>query len=207
MAQILSVDPAHLKARHIDRAVEVLQAGGVIVYPTDTIYGLGCDITNKAAVQRLQRLKGRDPKKPMSFVCADLAHISIYARVSNFAFRILKRCLPGPYTFVLPATKETPRMLQSRQKTVGLRVPDHAVPAALGQGLGRPIISTSANRADEEVLTDPVELEERLGGQVDLILECGPLPVQPSSVVSLVGDRVEVLRSGLGDVGFFAEME
>ncbi|NKB65975.1 MAG: threonylcarbamoyl-AMP synthase [Candidatus Latescibacteria bacterium] len=207
MAQILSVDPAHLKARHIDRAVEVLQGGGVIVYPTDTIYGLGCDITNKAAVQRLQQVKGRDPKKPMSFVCADLAHISVYARVSNFAFRILKRCLPGAYTFVLPATKETPRILQSRQKTVGLRIPDHPVPAALGRGLGHPVISTSANRANEEVLTHPAELEAELGGQVDLILECGPLPVQPSSVVSLVGDQIEVLRPGLGDIDILTQTE
>ena len=145
MADVLHIDPAHLKGRHVRHAVEVLEGGGVIVYPTDTIYGLGCDITRKAAIERIQRIKGRDAKKPMSFVCADLNDISRYARVSNFAYRILKRLLPGPYTFILPAAKETPRLLRSRQKTVGIRIPDHPVSAALVAALGRPILSTSAN--------------------------------------------------------------
>ena len=205
MAEVLSIDPQHLKGRHIKRAVDVLNDGGVIVYPTDTIYGLGCDITSKKAVEQTRRIKGRDSRKPMSFVCADLANISQYARVSNFAYRILKRCLPGPYTFVLPATKETPRILQTRQKTVGLRVPDHPVPLALVRQLGRPILSTSANYSDEEVITDPTELEQTLGKRVDLILECGHLPVLPSSVISLVGDEVNILRAGKGDLAFFKE--
>ena len=205
MAEVLSIDPQHLKGRHIKRAVDVLSDGGVIVYPTDTIYGLGCDITSKKAVEQTRRIKGRDSKKPMSFVCADLANISQYARVSNFAYRILKRCLPGPYTFVLPATKETPRILQTRQKTVGLRVPDHPVPLALVSQLGRPILSTSANYTDQEVITDPGELEQTLGRRVDLILECGQLPVLPSSVISLIGDEVNILRAGKGDLSFFKE--
>ena len=205
MAEVLSIDPLHLKGRHIKRAVDVLNDGGVIVYPTDTIYGLGCDITSKRAVEQTRRIKGRDSKKPMSFVCADLANISQYARVSNFAYRILKRCLPGPYTFVLPATKETPRILQTRQKTVGLRVPDHPVPLALVRQLGRPILSTSANYTDQEVITDPGELEQTLGRRVDLILECGQLPVLPSSVISLIGDEVNILRAGKGDLSFFKE--
>ena len=148
---------------------------GVIIYPTDTIYGLGCDITCKEAVEKIHLIKGRDDKKPMSFVCADLANVSQYARVSNYAYRILKRCLPGPYTFVLPATRETPRMLQSKQKTVGLRVPDHPVPLAVIKELGNPIISTSANRSSEEVLTDPSQLEEVLGSQGSLKLQNGEL--------------------------------
>jgi tRNA threonylcarbamoyl adenosine modification protein (Sua5/YciO/YrdC/YwlC family) len=205
MAEILSIDPQHLKGRHIKRAVDILSAGGVIVYPTDTIYGLGCDITSKKAVEQTRRIKGRDAKKPMSFVCADLADISQYARVSNLAYRILKRCLPGPYTFVLPATKETPRILQTRQKTVGLRAPDHPVPLALVRELGRPILSTSANYTDQEVITDPGELEQTLGRRVDLILECGQLPVLPSSVISLIGDEVNILRAGKGDLSFFQE--
>ena len=134
----------------------------------------------------------------MSFVCADLTHISDYARVSNYAHRILKQCLPGAYTFVLPATRQTPRILQTKQKTVGLRIPAHPVPLALVRALGQPILSTSANYADQEVITEPWALEEELGSQVDLILECGPLPVEASSVVSLVGDQAEVIREGKG---------
>ena len=207
MAETLSVDPGHLRGRHVARAVEVLKEGGVIIYPTDTIYGLGCDITRKEAVERIQRIKRRKPKKPMSFVCADLANISSYAHVSNFAYRILRRCLPGAYTFILPASRNTPRMLQTKQKTVGLRVPDHPVPLALAGGLGNPVISTSANYSEHEVITDPVEFETTIGRDVDLILECGTLPVQPSSVVSLIGDRVEILRPGSGDLSMFEEQE
>lgn len=203
MAETLNIDPEHLRGRHIERAVEILRRGGVIIYPTDTIYGLGCDITCKEAVEKIRLIKGRDDKKPMSFVCADLANVSQYARVSNYAYRILKRCLPGPYTFVLPTTRETPRMLQSKQKTVGLRVPDHPVPLAVINELGNPIISTSANLSSEEVLTDPSQLEEVLGSQVDLILECGQLPILPSSVISLVGDKAEILRRGQGDLSYF----
>lgn len=203
MAEILTIDPEHLKGRHLGRAVEVLRSGGVIIYPTDTIYGLGCDITNKEAIERVRRIKGRSHRKPMSFVCADLSNVSRYARVSTFAYRILKRCLPGPYTFVLPATRETPRILQTKQKTVGLRVPDHPVPLALITELGNPIISTSANLSDQEVLTDPRDLQKVLGGQVDLVLECGLLPVMPSSVISLIEDRVEILREGRGDLEYF----
>ena len=139
----------------------------------------------------------------MSFVCADLTQISNYAKVSNYAHRILKRSLPGAYTFVLPATRETPRVLQSKQKTVGLRIPDHPIPLALVAALGQPILSTSANRSEQEVITEPWMLEDEFGTQVDLILECGPLPVQASSVVSLVGDHAEVLRQGKGDLSFF----
>ena len=207
MAEVLSVPPDRLKGRHIQRAVDVLRSGGVIVYPTDTIYGLGCDITNKNAIERVRRIKGRDKKKPMSFVCADLTHISDYARVSNYAHRILKRCLPGAYTFILPATRQTPRILQTKQQTVGLRIPDHPVPLALVDALGQPILSTSANYSEQEVITEPWVLEDELGPQVDLIMECGPLPVEASSVVSLIGDEVEVLREGKGDLSLFLDGE
>ena len=205
MADVLNIDPEHLRGRHLRRAVEVLVGGGVLIYPTDTIYGLGCDITQKTAVERIRRIKGRDARKPMSFVCADLNDIARYARVSNYAYRILRRLLPGPYTFVLPAAKETPRLLRSRQKTVGIRIPDHPVTAALVRELGRPILSTSANRSEQEAITDPWQLEEELGHDVDLILECGQLPVLPSSVVSLVGDEATVLRRGSGDLSQFQE--
>ena len=203
MATVLNMHPDRIKGRHIQQAVDILRSGGVIAYPTDTIYGLGCDITNKQAIERIRHIKGRDKKKPMSFVCADLTQISNYAKVSNYAHRVLKRSLPGAYTFVLPATRETPRVLQSKQKTVGLRIPDHPIPLALVAALGQPILSTSANRSEQEVITEPWMLEDEFGTQVDLILECGPLPVQASSVVSLVGDHTEVLRQGKGDLSFF----
>ncbi len=205
MATVLNMHPCHIKGRHIQQAVDVLRSGGVIIYPTDTIYGLGCDITNKQAIERVQRIKGRDKKKSMSFVCADLTHISDYAKISNYAQRILKRCLPGAYTFVLPATRETPRVLQSKQKTIGLRIPNHPIPLALVSALGQPILSTSANRSEQEVISEPWMLENELGPQVDLILECGALPMQASSVVSLIGDEAEVLRKGKGDLSFFAD--
>ena len=200
MATVLSVHPRNPQGRHLRRAVEVLRGGGVIVYPTDTVYGLGCDITRPQAVSRIARIKGRDPRKPMSFVCADLTHISRYAMVSTLAYRILRRYLPGPYTFVLPASRETPRPLRGRAKTVGIRIPDHPVPLLLVRELGNPILSTSANRSSREVLTEPADLVAELGGEVDLILECGPLPVLPSSVISLVDGEIRVLREGSGDV-------
>lgn len=206
MATTLSIDPQHLKGRHVDRAVEVLRRDGVIVYPTDTIYGLGCDVTSKAAVERIRRIKGRDANKPMSFVCSDLVQVSRYGHVSNFAHRILKRFLPGPYTFVLTATKETPRVFQSKQKTVGIRIPNHPVPLALVEQLGSPVVSTSANESDEEVVTNPVDLERIFGHRVDLIMECGTLPVLASSVISLVDDTITILREGQGDLSYFKSL-
>lgn len=206
MATTLSIDPQHLKGRHVDRAVEVLRRDGVIVYPTDTIYGLGCDVTSKAAVERIRRIKGRDANKPMSFVCSDLVQVSRYGHVSNFAHRILKRFLPGPYTFVLTATKETPRVFQSKQKTVGIRIPKHPVPLALVEQLGSPVVSTSANESDEEVVTNPADLERIFGHRVDLIMECGTLPVLASSVISLVDDTIRILREGQGDLSYFRSL-
>ncbi len=206
MATTLSIDPQHLKGRHVDRAIEVLRRDGVIVYPTDTIYGLGCDVTSKAAVERIRRIKGRDANKPMSFVCSDLVQVSRYGHVSNFAHRILKRFLPGPYTFVLTATKETPRVFQSKQKTVGIRIPNHPVPLALVEQLGSPVVSTSANESDEEVVTNPVDLERIFGHRVDLIMECGTLPVLASSVISLVDDTITILREGQGDLSYFKSL-
>lgn len=207
MALRLQVHPQNPQGRHIKRAVEILQGGGVIAYPTDTVYGLGCDITQKKGVEQIARIKGRDPKKPMSFVCSDLANISEYAKVSNFAYRLLKRFLPGPYTFILEATKEVPRTLLTKQKTVGIRVPNHQVCLDLVTALGNPIISTSANVAGSEAIGTPEEIEEILGSRIDLILDSGPLPSIPSTIVSLVDDKVEILREGAGIADFFRELE
>lgn len=207
MAVMLSVHPQNPQGRAIGRAVDALRDDGVVAYPTDTVYGLGCDITSRHAVDRIVRIKGRDPKKPMSFVCSDLSDISRYARVSNFAYRILKRFLPGPYTFVLEASREVPKMLLTKRKTVGIRVPDHPVCLALVGQLGRPILSTSANATGAEPLNDPAEIRDALGKQIDVILDAGVLPRVPSTVISLADDRVTVLREGAGDASFFREME
>jgi len=205
MAVSLSVHPQTPQGRHITRAVEALRDDGVVVYPTDTVYGLGCDITSKHGVERIVRIKGRDPKKPMSFVCADLTDIARYARVSNFAYRILKRFLPGAYTFVLEASREVPKLLLTKQKTVGIRVPDHPVAMALVRELGNPVLSTSANRGGEDPLNDPALIQKTLGKEVDIILDSGILPQLPSTVISLVGDEIRVLREGAGDASFFLE--
>lgn len=207
MAVRLAVHPQNPQGRHLKRAAECLAEGGVIVYPTDTVYGLGCDITQKHAVERIIRIKGRDPKKPMSFVCADLTHISRYARVSNAAYRILKRFLPGPYTFILEASREVPKILLTKQKTVGIRIPDHPVSRELVSLLGNPLLSTSANPSGVGPLGNPDEIEQALGSRVDIILDAGPLAQTPSTVVSLVDDRIEILREGAGPAGFFHELE
>ena len=206
MAIVLDIHPQTPQTRLIDQAVSVLREGGVIVYPTDTIYGLGCAISNKRAILRLVAIKGRDPKKPLSIVCSDLSQVSEYAVISKVAYRILRHCLPGPYTFVLPATLKVPKLLLTRQKTIGIRVPDHPVPLSLVGQLGEPIIGTSANKSNEENITDPDELKDRLGSQVDMILATGTLPVEPSSVISLVDDRVEILRRGGGDLAYIERL-
>ncbi len=207
MATMLSVHPTSPQGRHIARAVEALRDDAVVAYPTDTVYGLGCDITSKKAVERIVRIKGRDPRKPMSFVCSDLTHISRYAKVPNFAYRILKRFLPGAYTFILEASREVPKMLLTKQKTVGIRIPEHAVALALVTELGNPILSTSANRTGQEPLNNPPEIQEVLGDEIDIILDCGVLPRVPSTIVSLVGDKVRVLRDGARDSSYFREVE
>lgn len=207
MAVMLAIHPQSAQGRPIQKAAECLRDGGVIVYPTDTVYGLGCDITSKHAVERIIRVKGRDPKKPMSFVCADLTHISRFARVSNTAYRILRRFLPGPYTFVLEANSEVPKMLLTKQKTVGIRVPAHPISNALVREVGNPILSTSANLSGAEPLADPREIQHVLGKHVDLILDCGILTSEPSTVISLVHDEVKILREGPGDLDYFRDLE
>lgn len=205
MATVLNIDLRQVEPHDLQPAVDALSTGGVIIYPTDTIYGLGCDITDPQAIQRVQQIKGRDANKPMSFVCADLRDISRYARVSEYARGLLERCLPGAYTFVLPATDSAPDILTTGQRTVGLRIPDHPIPLALINALGAPILSTSANFSTQEVITEPRDLEKHMGELVDVIVTSGSLPVQPSSVVSLVGDKATVLRTGGGDLSPFQD--
>lgn len=197
-APILVVDIQHPQPRHVARAVEVLERGGVIAYPTDTYYGLGCDLMSKKAIERLYQLKGRDKKKPMSFLCPDLSDVAKYAHVSNFAYRTMKGLTPGAFTFILEATRIVPEVMMSKQKQVGIRVPDAPLARALAEGLGRPLITTSAGDDTGEPLIDAKDIKERLGHGLDLILDGGVTLMEPSTVVSLIGDSVEIVRQGKG---------
>jgi len=197
-APILEVNADHPQPRHVQRAVEVLSKGGVIAYPTDTYYGLGCDLGSKKGIERLYQLKGRDKKKPLSFLCPDLSDVAKYGHVSNFAYRTMKSLTPGAFTFILEATRLVPDAMMSRQKQVGIRVPDSAIARELAAALGRPIITTSATDPEGEPLTDARDIKEALGHGLDLILDGGVRLMEPSTVVSLIGDTLEVLRQGKG---------
>jgi tRNA threonylcarbamoyl adenosine modification protein (Sua5/YciO/YrdC/YwlC family) len=199
---IVSINSDNPQMRQIARVGEVLRKGGVIAYPTDTTYGIGCSIFNKKGIERIYLLKQREKRKPFSFICADLSEVARYARVSNFAFKLLKRHLPGPYTFVLEATSIVPDLLLTRQKTVGIRIPDNRICSAIVGELGHPIITTSANRSGEEPIGDPDAVERELGNELDLVIDGGSLPADVSSIVSLIGDVATVLRIGVGDVSW-----
>ncbi len=200
-APIVEVDPVHPQPRTIERAAKVLEDGGLIAYPTDTYYGIGCDLNSKKAIDRLYGVKNRDRKKPLAILCPDLSDVARYAKVSNFAYRIMRQLTPGPFTFVLEATKLVPDMMQSKQKQVGIRVPQAPLMLAIAAKLGRPLVTTSATDMDGEMLTDAKAIKEELGARLDLILDGGPQPAEPSTVVSLIGDQIEVLRQGKGILG------
>jgi tRNA threonylcarbamoyl adenosine modification protein (Sua5/YciO/YrdC/YwlC family) len=197
-APILEVDISRPHPRHVSRAVEVLSRGGVIAYPTDTYYGLGCDLFSKKAIERLYQLKGRDKKKPLSFLCPDLSDVAKYAHVSNFAYRTMKGLTPGAFTFILEATRTVPDMMMTKQKQVGIRVPEAPLARALAAELGRPLITTSASDEEGEPLIDARDIKEKLGHGLELILDGGVTLMEPSTVVSLIGDSIEILRQGKG---------
>ena len=200
---LIHINPENPQSRLISQAVSVLREGGVIIYPTDTIYGIGCDIMNKKAIEKVYWIKNRDKKKPFSFICSDLKNISDYAKVSNYAYKTMKRLLPGPYTFILEGSRMVPKIMLTRRKTAGIRVPDHEICLQLVRELGHPIISTSAGMPDGNLVADPSLLHDHYGASVDLVIDGGPVSHEPSSVVSLINDVPEVLREGLGDITIF----
>ena len=201
---LLSINNENPQPRLISQAVACLRQGGVICYPTDTVYGIGCDIFNQKAVKRIYQIKKRPGNKPFSFMCADLKDLSKYCYVSNTAYRLMKKNLPGAYTFILPTLKIVPKSLTTKQKTVGIRVPDSTICRALIEELGNPILTTSAGAEDDqEPLAEAFEIEERLGKQLDVIIDGGPVYPAPSSVVSLIDDEIEIIRYGKGDVSRF----
>ncbi len=197
---ILQINPVHPQPRHITKIVQILKADGVIVYPTDTVYGLGCDIQSKKALEKVRRIKRIDNKRHLSFVFADLKAIAEYAQVDDAAYKILRRYLPGPYTFVLQATRLVPRIVLTRRQEVGIRIPDNRICQALLAELGNPLLSSSVRMPDDQLLDDPREIEKMYKGQVDLVVDGGVFMPQPSSIISLLDDVPQVLRAGKGDV-------
>ena len=193
--------PENPQLRYINKAVSILKDGGVIIYPTDTVYGIGCDIFNKDALERIFAIK--NDSKLFSFVCSDLKDIAKYAKVSDYAYRTMKQLLPGPYTFILPAAKLVPKKLWSKRKTVGIRIPNNQITMKLVGELGNPIISTSTTNRKGEVIYDPNEIQNIFSTQVDLMLSMGPLMGEPSSVVDISDEEPEVLRRGAGDISLF----
>lgn len=199
----LQINKDFPEPRKLDRAVQVLERGGVIAYPTDTTYGIGCSIFDKKAIERIQRLKGLQKDHLFSFVCPDLSDIARYALVENEAYRIMRRLLPGPYTFVLRATPEVPRMLQSKRRTVGIRVPDHPVALALARAFKKPMLSTSTT-VEGKTLCNADEINLHMGHGLDLILDADHIERPPSSVVDLTGPYPVVIREGAGDLSWVA---
>ena len=205
MAKLIEVHPTDPQPRRVSRIVDIIRDGGLIAYPTDSSYAFGCHIGDKRAIDRIHRIRKTNKKHNFTLVCRDLSEISIYARVDNWAYRLVKSLTPGPYTFVLPATREVPKRLQNpKRRTIGMRVPDHPLVRAVLDELGEPIMSSTLTLPGEDMpLTDPLEIEERIGHQVDAIVDAGPTGIEPTSVIDLTGGTAEVLRIGRGDVSAF----
>lgn len=199
-APIVEIDPQHPQPRILERAVQTLSSGGLVAFPTDTYYGIGCDLFDKRAIERIYQLKQMPKTHELSFICPDLAEVSRYAIVDNSAYRVLRRKTPGPFTFILPATRLVPDLALRRQKTVGVRVPDSPIALALVRALAHPVISTSAATPEGQGLIDARDIKERLGHGLELILDGGYQLNEPSSVIDLSGPQPVVVRQGKGDV-------
>ncbi|ABC77613.1 L-threonylcarbamoyladenylate synthase [Syntrophus aciditrophicus] len=200
---LLSINTQNPQTRLIKKVAEILRDGGIVIYPTDTVYGLGCNLFNKKGIEKIYEIKKRNKKQPLSFICADLKDISKYAQVTDFGYRIMKRHLPGPYTFILQASRLVPKIILPKRQTTGIRVPDNRICMALVAELGQPIISTSVKAADDRYLNDPEEIESIFKHHVDVIINGGIIAAEPSTIVSLIDDTVEVLRIGKGDASEF----
>lgn len=195
---LLSINSQNPQKRLINRVAETLVNGGIIAYPTDTFYGIGCDLFNKKGIQLIHRLKSRPLKQPFSIICNDsLKEISRYAQVSNYAYKTMKRLLPGPYTFILEGTKLVPKIMLTKRKTIGLRVPDNLISLEIVRTLGRPIITTSAG------FDNPHDIQDRYSSHIDIIIDADIVYPYPSSVISLIDDMPEIIREGKGDVSSF----
>ena len=200
---LLNINPDNPQPRLVAQVVAILRQGGIVAYATDTVYGIGCDIMNKKTIEKIYQIKQRDKKKPFSFMCSDLKNISCYAKVSNYAYKTMRRLLPGPYTFILEGSREVPKMMLTPRKTAGIRVPDHALCLALVGELGNPILTTSATMSDGTVFEDASLIHDHFGSRIDVVIDSGPVPGRPSSVISLIDDDPVVIRQGAGDISSF----
>jgi tRNA threonylcarbamoyl adenosine modification protein (Sua5/YciO/YrdC/YwlC family) len=200
---IIKINPINPQERLLRKVVEALTGGGLIGYPTDTGYALGCDLYNLKGISKLYQIKRRPLSKPVSFICADLKNISEYAVVENQAYKAMRRLLPGPYTFILQASRQVPKILQTKRNTVGIRVPNHPIALGLIGLLGHPIISTGANLAGGLAESDPYEIEAMFKPHLALVIDAGIILPAPSSVISFINDVPEVIRAGQGDVSSF----
>jgi len=203
-AELIKIYPENPHPKRIQEVVEVLRNGGVIIYPTDTVYGMGCDITNQKAIERVCQIKGVKPQKQnFSFICYDLSNISDFTRtVSTPVFKMMKKALPGPFTFILNANNNVPKLLNNKKKTVGIRVPDHSIPRTLVKELGQPILTTSIKDDDDviEYSTDPELIYEKYRDLVDVVIDGGYGNNVASTILDCTGEEIEVLREGLGQL-------
>jgi tRNA threonylcarbamoyl adenosine modification protein (Sua5/YciO/YrdC/YwlC family) len=206
VSQFFQIHPDNPQARLIRQAVDIIRNGGVVVYPTDSAYALGCHIGDKAALDRIRRIRKLDDRHNFTLVCRDLSEIATYAKVNNSVYRLLRQTTPGPYTFILPATSEVPRrLMHPKRKTVGLRVPNNAIAAALLADLGEPLMSvTLILPGDELPLIDPYDIRETLEHDVDLVIDGGYCGMEPTTVIDLADDTPVVVREGKGEVTPFA---
>ena len=199
---LVSINADNPQQRLIDQMVRILEDGGVIIYPTDTVYGIGCDITNKNAVERVARIRGIDPARAMfSFICADISQVTDYsATINNDVFRVMKHNLPGPFTFILRSNNKTPKILKNRKETIGVRIIDNNIVAALVRGLGRPILTASVKSDDEvtEYFTDPRDIYDQYGKLVDAVIDGGPGGNEASTIIDCTGEEAVLQREGAG---------
>lgn len=200
---LLRVNPDNIREQDIELICDTLKRGGIIIYPTDSVYGLGCDIFNHRAIEKICRLKKIDQSNAnFTFICSDLSHLSDFSKpIPNPVFRIMKKALPGPYTFILQANNQVPKLLKQNKKTIGIRVPDNAICKAIIEKLGHPILSSSLHDSDDEILdyyTDPEIIHQREGDKVDLVIDGGHGNIFPSTVIDCSGDEPKILREGLG---------
>ena len=198
--QVLKINQQNPQLRLIEKIVSAIQKGEIVAYPTDTVYGIGCDLFNKNAIEKVYRIKGKQRNKPLSFICSDLRDISQYALVQDYAYKIMKRLLPGPYTFVLRATKLVPKIVLTKQKTVGIRVPDNNICLEIVKSLGHPIINTSITHDEDQLFDNPESISDIYGHQLAYVVDGGGIASRHSTVVDLSGDTPEIIREGKGDV-------
>jgi len=202
VARLIDIHPTHPQPRQVAAVVQIIRGGGLIAYPTDSSYAFGCHIGDAKAINRIHRIRRTDSKHNFTLICSDLSEISLYARVDNWAYRLIKSMTPGPYTFILPATREVPKRLQNQnRRTIGLRVPEHPLVQAMLASLAEPIMSsTLLLPGDEHPMTDPVDIEARIGHEIEAIIEAGATGIEPTSVIDMTKGYAEVLRVGRGDV-------